>query len=642
MTEFINFRVSLLCILHIISLNVVGAKENISDKNDRHVSLTKEQEKVDEILGLFNIKSKRETSYILSHFFLKKMKTDVTKAQLTHLISSYFIEYKKNADSALIYSKKTLELVRLSNNPKAKYIELLGIKNLARAYLKVMGLTKQSKKVTIEGIRKAKRWKIVSEYDYLMYHLAEIYIFEKDFDKAIPILEYTKQSSVDFIKKSSLIALGKVDTEQGNYAASNIHLKQALSLTNSSYYTLLIQLYIVENSKYLIEDYDVIRESKRLINIGEESGNLNFENIVNKVLIDEYITSFQYKEAEKVLFELLEDRKKEGNLNDILYCYSKLRNIFKSKENFKKALQYSEFFWEIKDSINALQKARELKEVEIEFEILKMDKENFELKKEKIEQTYVKKQILMITVILILVIFGLIAGYYLKLTEQKTLSNEKINSLMKEQELKLIKATIIGQDRERSKLAKGLHDALGNDIVTLKLFAGEIKALNIEKIQDLIDTIYQKVRGMSHNIIPKKNRQQEYVEVLEEYIKNIDEVTDISFKFITNANAILNQLSSYIQYEIFVILKELITNTLKHAEAKEVIIVLESFSDIIMFSYEDDGKGFSLDAKQKNKGIGLTNIKDRIEELSGSLIIDSYPKRGTLVKVEIGLNQFNH
>ncbi len=632
-----SFKISLFWTLFVLLSQVSISQKNTLERSikDLRIAEKNEQKKVDEIFELLYGKGKKETAYIFTHLSLKKLKTDAAKAQLNYLLSCYFIENKKNADSALYYSKKTLEFRRFSSNFVEHHIHLMGTKSLARTYLKSMGLAKQSKKVTIEGIEKAKKWNDISQYDYLSYHLASIYIFEKKYEKAILLLERTKESTTDFIKIVSLIALGEIYSEYREFRKANEYLEQAWQVTNPSFYRLLIRLNRIKNNKYLIENYNTVSELQKLIRQSKIQGHVNFENIVNKVLVKEYIENQKFRLAKNIYLALLKDRSDEGNLNEMLYSYEGLRDLFEATKNYKKAYLYSEMAMRLKDSINALQKAREINEVEVEYETLKKEKENIQLKKEKIEQVYIRNLILLIVGVLVVVIWLLVIGYYFKLNEQKKLSNEKINSLMQEQELKLIKATIQGKDRERAKLAKGLHDALGNDIATLKLLIGEVNVSNIEKIQDLIDVTYQKVRSMSHNIVPKKNRQQEYVEVLEEYITNLDNATDISFHFITNGELFLNQLSGHMQNEIFMILKELITNTLKHAEASAIDISLEQVENRLVFTYEDNGKGFSSVIKEKTKGIGLVNIKDRVEELSGTIIIDSYPKRGTLVKIEI-------
>ncbi|WP_010179123.1 tetratricopeptide repeat-containing sensor histidine kinase [Aquimarina agarilytica] len=602
---------------------------------------SKERKSLNDAENLFYLENDKEAAYKLSHQLLKRLKTDASKSRLDHLISCYFLELKRDTDSALFYSKKTLSYTTFSNDSIMRMRTLMGNMSLASTFLS-KGLFKKAKKVAIEGQEKAGKWNFIEEHDRFILYLGDIYSYEKKFNTAINLFQKIIHSIDIDVAVGSMMSLGRIYHDLKDYKKSNKYYNQALEVNENPYYDLAVSFYMTKNLKYTGRKNEIIPQLKKIIKRGEAMEISHLKNQAKKELINEYLARKKFDQVEAMLLPLVKERKQEGNLIELLFCYDKLKENALNKDDYKQALGYTEEFLIIQDSINKIQKAQEINELEIKFETLQKEQENDQLKKDKEKQIYIKNLILIASTILFAFILLLALGYYKKLKTQKKLnetlkqvSNEQINSLMKEQELKLIKATIEGQDRERKKLAQGLHDSIGNDIATIKLLIGEIKTSEIKKIQNHMDRTYQKVREMSHNTIPKKNRHNDYIEILKEYVKNIDEATDLKINFEASEEEIINQIDVSIQNEIFIIQQELITNTLKHAKAKHIDIRIECILDTIHLTYEDDGKGFSMDSLKNNKGIGITNIKNRIDQLSGSIIIDSHPKRGTLFKIEI-------
>ena len=601
----------------------------------------KERKAVSSAVKLFYDENDKDASYTLSHKLLKTLKTDASKSRLTHLISCYFLEQTRASDSALHYSKKALEFTTFSHDSIRRKRHILASISMANSFLS-KGLFKQAKKITIEGLEKAESWHLHEERDRFTLFLGDLYSYDKEFDRSIQLLEKITESNDIDVAVGAMMSLGRIYRTLEDYKKSNEYNNKALKINKNPYYDLAVRLSMVKNLKYTGKKNEIIPQLKGIVKRGDQMRISHLKNQAKKELINAYLEGNQPDKAKDILLRLLDERKEEGNLIEILFCYDRLKRAALQKGSFEQALQYSEDYFSINDSINQLQKSREINEIEIKFETLQKEKENDQLKKDKERQIYINNLILAISSMLIILILLFALGYYQKLKTQKELNKtqklvttEKINSLMKEQELKLIKATIEGQDKERTRIAQGLHDSIGNDLAAIKLLIGGINTLEIEKIQNLIDITYQKVREISHNTIPKKNRKNEYVEILKEYINNINEATELKIKFVSSDEAVLNEIDTVIQNELFIILQELITNTLKHAEAKQIEIRLECVLGKLHLTFDDDGKGFSVDLLDGNKGIGIHNIKNRVKKLSGSLHIDSHPKRGTLFKIEM-------
>lgn len=261
-----------------------------------------------------------------------------------------------------------------------------------------------------------------------------------------------------------------------------------------------------------------------------------------------------------------------------------------------------------------------------------------------------EKQIKEITLIsfavLLIPIIGLLFLYYQRLKTQrllnqkeKDISEQKIISLVKDQELKLIKAAVKGQDKARTKIAKELHDSIGGNLAAIKLQLNTIatKPDAVQSIQKQLDETYQQVRDLSHNLIPEKFSQNNFCSLLEEYQKNLAGINNLKTSFTAYPRNEIDLIAENLQMEIYKIIQELVTNTLKHAKATSIDLQLNYIEDNLNILFEDNGIGF--DTAKKETGIGFKNINSRLNTISGSMQIDSMKKRGTIINIEIPLNK---
>jgi signal transduction histidine kinase len=261
-------------------------------------------------------------------------------------------------------------------------------------------------------------------------------------------------------------------------------------------------------------------------------------------------------------------------------------------------------------------------------------------------QKETKKITLISFAVLLIPIIGLLFLYYQRLKTQrllnqseKDISEQKIISLVKDQELKLIKAAVKGQDKARTKIAKELHDSIGGNLAAIKLQLNTIatKPDAVQIIQKQLDETYQQVRDLSHNLIPEKFSQNNFCSILEEYQKNLAGINNLKTSFVAYPRPEIDLIAENLQMEIYKIIQELVTNTLKHAKATTIELQLNCLENNLNILFEDNGIGF--DPQKKDTGIGFKNINSRLSTISGSMQIDSMKKRGTIINIEIPLNK---
>lgn len=222
--------------------------------------------------------------------------------------------------------------------------------------------------------------------------------------------------------------------------------------------------------------------------------------------------------------------------------------------------------------------------------------------------------------------------------KEALLKQQRVDNLLKEQELVSIDAMIAGQEKERQKVANELHDDLGSLMATVKLHFNTIpvdkKDPSLRNAQKLLDEAYQKIRGMAH----AKNSGVMAKEGLLPAVKKMARI-------ITESNALAVTVEDYgladrmensLELTIFRILQELVANIIKHANATKASIQFTQHEDRLNIIVEDNGKGFDIAAvKRYQYGMGLGSIEKRIEHLEGVFTVDSVLGKGTSILIDI-------
>ena len=218
----------------------------------------------------------------------------------------------------------------------------------------------------------------------------------------------------------------------------------------------------------------------------------------------------------------------------------------------------------------------------------------------------------------------------LRLMEQKIL-NQKI-----QEQKKITRAIIKAQEKERNYIGQELHDNVNQILVSTKLYLGlaaknrdEVKAL-IKYPVELIENSINEIRLLTGKYVtPLKNVILK--ELLIELMEKLELNTGIKTTFIYDIPD--ESIEDDLKLNIYRIIQEQVNNVTKHAEAKEVLIELTGDNNVIRILFKDDGKGFDLD--KRRKGVGISNIINRIESFNGEIIINSSVGNGCMMQVAL-------
>lgn len=218
-----------------------------------------------------------------------------------------------------------------------------------------------------------------------------------------------------------------------------------------------------------------------------------------------------------------------------------------------------------------------------------------------------------------------------------------LTAARQEQQLIAMRSMLEGQEKERARIARDLHDGLGNMLSTLKANVGSMQinfnnqktAQIYSKASEMIDEACTEVRKIAHEMMPQALEKLGLKKALQDLVQK----TDANYEFeaqlqIYGQEQILDDGTNVMLYRI---VQELLNNIIKYAEAKEVLVQITYSEDWLNLTVEDDGKGFNPTKITSDKSMGLKSIAFRTQYIGGEYEIDSRPNMGTLVSVNVPL-----
>jgi signal transduction histidine kinase len=223
---------------------------------------------------------------------------------------------------------------------------------------------------------------------------------------------------------------------------------------------------------------------------------------------------------------------------------------------------------------------------------------------------------------------------------------------MKEMEAVALNSMLEGQEQERKRIAKEIHDGLGPMLSAIKLNLESIRTdiqsigqntilKKIKTTSSLIDGVATDMRNISRRLMPKVLVDFGLSAALENLCQHVVESSKLKVNFYKSG--FTKRFDDLIELGLFRIGQELIHNAIKHANASVLNVQLIEHPESIILMVEDNGKGFDEQAKNpKNRGLGLINIESRAKALGGDFFIDSVEGKGVTATIEIPLeNELN-
>ena len=341
----------------------------------------------------------------------------------------------------------------------------------------------------------------------------------------------------------------------------------------------------------------------------------------------------------------LEIGKQLNNLVLQYECHEVLSQIYEKKGSLDKSLQHFRQYVNMKDEllnetvlhqiynleINTLAQTNAFQQLQIESQQLSISKKN--------------NLLLFIGISFLLVIIGIYLLYLNYKHKQQVKLQQAIIDLTEKKSRDAVSAEI----QERQRIGRELHDGLGQVLSVARLNLSVLhqkKQLTESRKEELFDTTFKSIdeafnelRNISHNLAPALLSEKGLIEALKNLSDIINKTNHLqmqveSFGFATD-------LDSLTEHTLYRAIQELLNNVIKHARASLFTVQLIKSEKEVTLMVEDNGRGFNVNEAGTHNGGGIGNIKSRVENLNGSIYVDSLIDRGTIVSIVIPLKHSN-
>lgn len=329
-----------------------------------------------------------------------------------------------------------------------------------------------------------------------------------------------------------------------------------------------------------------------------------------------------------------------------------LANYYYTIHDSPKAVELMRQAIELKDSLIAENNTKQINILSSIYETGRKQKEITQLQTEKEKQAAEVKQKSLLNRVFVGAILLLLLLVYLAYrsfrsrqkiaNQQQALQKLKIAELEKDRQILAIDAMLKGQEEERSRIAKDLHDGLGSVLSGTKLSFANIKenlimnpenAVHFEKSLSMLDNAISDLRKMAHNLMPEALVKFGLNDALRDFCDSIQFSSGLHITYQQFGEN--RKVDSTAAVFIYRIVQELVNNVIKHAHARRVIVQLTMNPGKIAIVVEDDGKGFYKNGMKHAKGNGIANINYRVQYFNGNLDIVTSPGNGTSVNIEL-------
>lgn len=256
------------------------------------------------------------------------------------------------------------------------------------------------------------------------------------------------------------------------------------------------------------------------------------------------------------------------------------------------------------------------------------------LDSEKNMEGYQKRIFIGLSISLVLILLLSLILYRNRLKSQQLLSKQKIKQLEKEKEVLSLQSMLFAQEEERQRIALDLHDSIGALLSTAKLHMSNIEEeinalanLNIVKTaRAIIENASSEVRRVAHNMMPGVLMKLGLEEGLEDFFENVRKGQNLQVSFVYDE--LPQRLENKKEVMLFRMLQEMTNNTLKHAKASEIKVMLKVVGNQLTLDYRDDGIGFDTSKMNDQSSFGLAGLKSRADFIGATLQVDSSRNRG--------------
>jgi len=636
----------------ILSISAIAQNSVNKDSLLQVLKTAKEDSNTINILLKINSAYNNDGRMDSGFLYLEKAQQLAEKKNLTAFIpriNTAFIQYYYNNSN---YNKSKEYALRNLNIAEKNHDDML----LAKAYNNItavynhFGNYKQAVDYSLKCLALSEKLKDSIGFAARYATVSNTYINLKQNDKTIFYAKKAIELALQFDQKEELWAglnnIGSGYSGQHKMDSAIYYGMKQLDFAKKENYTEGIIYASINLSYRYFLNGDLRGVEKTLVVLKEFESQTADKTIIAEIYIAkalEYILQGNYTPAKLLLDSSIDLAIKVNAESALANAYNTYAKLYFMQSKVKEAENYAYKY----DSLQSVANLKELnfyiEDLGVQYETEKKETQ-IKLQQSQLNQRSILNYFLATGIVALLLISLL--GYRNYRNRQK-LQQSKIDELESEKKLTATEAVLKGEEQERTRLAKDLHDGLGGMLSGIKFSLSNMKgnlimtpdnAQAFERSIDMLDSSISEMRRVAHNMMPEVLVRYGLNIALSEFCSEISSsgVINASYQSVGMDNVAIEQTIAITLYRV---VQELVNNAIKHAAAKNVLVQVHASEQErqLAVTVEDDGKGFDMAMLQQSPGIGWSNIQHRVDFLKGKIDIKSAPGKGTSVLIEVNI-----
>ncbi|MDW5289242.1 ATP-binding protein [Formosa sp. PL04] len=555
-----------------------------------------------------------------------------------HNLATYYLP--RSADSAYNYYHKAEKIYRAFNDNYKTASMLLGIAVIQKNEKDFIG----SEVTSVEGVKLLDSLPISNKVSlkkaYLYNNLGLVFDQLEQFDDAINYhnksLELKRSLKGDFISSidNSINNLALAYKNSGDYNVALKYYEDILSNKNLNnerpdIYALVLDNYA--NTLYLLGDEDQLPNLYlKALKVCDSIDASYNSIIINQHLAEFYFDKKQVDSAKYYAYAAQEISKQYHN-DDLLKSLLLLTKI----ESDSVSVMYYKDYIRLNDSLQKSERSVRNKFARIRYETKEIELKNQKISKERLLFMLLSLGLLLTSFLVIVIVSQRTKNKSLEFKQRQQQANEEIYNLMLSQQDKVEEARTI----EKRRISEELHDGILGRLFGTRL---SLDSLNFSKTDDAIESrsnyidelkaIELEIRKVSHDLNADFVSHTGYIDIIKSLLDKQSSAYNLEYQLKYGDNINWDDISNKTKIHFYRIIQEALQNIYKHAKADHFNIEFYIKDGDICLDIIDNGVGF--DFLKSKKGIGLKNMKSRVNEIDGFLFIQSEKNHGTKISIK--------
>jgi signal transduction histidine kinase len=462
----------------------------------------------------------------------------------------------------------------------------------------------------------------------------------ENYEKAAFYYRKVMQTAREIRDTTSLVAalygMSAYVANKNNFDASYQYIKEARDLASAQQNInnqFIANAGMIDLYRKFKKPAETIQYSRELVQAATQANNMQFILYGTIGLADGYALTNDHQHTIDYLNKALEIAESKGMIRQSTIIYKVLSETYSKQNKPAQALAYYQQYIHYKDSTSNQDVKRAAAEMEIKYQAAQKDL-----------QLHKSRNYMYITFAGLVVAISAAAFFFLRFQNKKQAHRRELKSLQQQKEIQLMQATMQGEERERSRIARDLHDGVAGMLAAVKMHFSSIPSeaevlMQTEGYRQgirLLDEAAGELRKTSHNLMPEILLQHGLDEALRRYCNNLNNSKTIAIEYDSWGD--IDRFSDAFELSVYRIVQELINNIVKHSKSTQAIVQLTQQNDLLCISIEDNGIGFNSD-KMQSDGIGLVSLRSRVRAMNGKIELNASEKNGVTAYLEFEISE---